>query len=1012
MQVWCTCPGLIYIRVHRREGKERVLQLYELRRLKKQIEMASKSGAARAAHKTTAWVLWGTCHEDQPVQNIRNFAAEMGDASVDWACALRESKSGIRAFFSNPKSNASSGAGAATLVPQSPAFAAPVPPGRGRQRPGKGPVEHAAAAADLRATQACPGPGMRESEMETQDVAGAGPAQLCAGSASVVGTENGGSGCRQPGSVNDQETQDLFGDSQPAGPEAQHGLGGDSQLGSAVQQDAQPQHDWIGQRISPDTTALDTGLALATHPPTTTVAAAASIADPLADPERHNPRRCPPAARASSTAAPDGGSQASPASGQAGTPATLEDEQALMASSNTREPCPMCQTLMSAAKMIKHIEFCMAAEERQHTTRRVRKQRVSLSTGRKKRSAASKAPAQDGGACKTAPQTAGSGGGPLARKAPKPTRPPSPAQLCSAAPARSNKPYRSGGAASPPAFRAGESALPTPGPLVGAGPRSPTNTSAGDDGSRSSGATSAREAPGTPQQQGARGGLGSESQSLLGESQPLDSELPSGLTESGAQDMSHPLDSELQSGRMEPVAQDDASQPLDSEARSESPALNTPPGGSADGHALQEGLRRLPDKSPEESQSLLDESPAESQSLLEASQDESQSLLEASQDESQSLLEESQRGAGSQGGHSRGQGGGAPPASQAQVTGSTPQAPSSPQETCMLFPASEQQQSPHHAGDAQTPHELRSPGTGASHGRAATPPRVAARAPGAEGAVAFTSGIFGYAPTRHLPRNAAEPRKKAFYERRVASSVQPTWDASQDDIRTCKYPSVASFAKQEGAVGPARPRKRFTPVVPGRGQGGEPGQEPPAKRRQSAGRRDSVTPSKPGSWEEEQNGLPPVSKSLLPWMQSEIQEEADAGAVSPASPCVPGEASGGWTCGHCTFINANIHALICELCINARPLPGSSDSRRRSAGRGGIPAPVPVGALARASPPHQSPGAGGRKRKAPAAATSRRAPGPKVKNPAKSRRPKAKASKSQREGKPSSSPRMVTDYFL
>ena len=93
---WCTSPGIVYVRVHRRTGTERVLQATEMRRLATSVRSHDQ---LLSKEPTKIWVLWGTCHEDQAIQNISCLAAVMSDVAVDWPLRLRNSKSGIRAFF-------------------------------------------------------------------------------------------------------------------------------------------------------------------------------------------------------------------------------------------------------------------------------------------------------------------------------------------------------------------------------------------------------------------------------------------------------------------------------------------------------------------------------------------------------------------------------------------------------------------------------------------------------------------------------------------------------------------------------------------------------------------------------------------------------------------------------------------------------------------------------------------------------------------------------------------------
>ena len=66
----------LYIRIHRREGNERLLSLLELRSWISRIERAMAGDtppSSSSAFNGPCYILWGTDFEDQPLLNIKNF---------------------------------------------------------------------------------------------------------------------------------------------------------------------------------------------------------------------------------------------------------------------------------------------------------------------------------------------------------------------------------------------------------------------------------------------------------------------------------------------------------------------------------------------------------------------------------------------------------------------------------------------------------------------------------------------------------------------------------------------------------------------------------------------------------------------------------------------------------------------------------------------------------------------------------------------------------------------------
>eukprot|EP00897_Mesotaenium_endlicherianum_P002696 jgi/Mesen1/2454/ME000158S01652 len=92
-----TIDDFFYIRLHRREGTQKLLPPEEL-----------SLWADRLLHhlppqlKGPVYFLWGTDHEDQPIVNARRLAVLLGDMVYDWRGVIqqRASKTGLRSFFS------------------------------------------------------------------------------------------------------------------------------------------------------------------------------------------------------------------------------------------------------------------------------------------------------------------------------------------------------------------------------------------------------------------------------------------------------------------------------------------------------------------------------------------------------------------------------------------------------------------------------------------------------------------------------------------------------------------------------------------------------------------------------------------------------------------------------------------------------------------------------------------------------------------------------------------------
>lgn len=80
-----TQPDFIYIRVHRREGTQRLLTEMELSVWENRLKAGLPPNL-----KGPVYFMWGTDWEDQPIINAKSLVMKLGETSYDWKLAQRE----------------------------------------------------------------------------------------------------------------------------------------------------------------------------------------------------------------------------------------------------------------------------------------------------------------------------------------------------------------------------------------------------------------------------------------------------------------------------------------------------------------------------------------------------------------------------------------------------------------------------------------------------------------------------------------------------------------------------------------------------------------------------------------------------------------------------------------------------------------------------------------------------------------------------------------------------------
>lgn len=111
-----TTPALFYVRVHRREGSERVLSEEEIGAWGARLE-----SLLRSPLKGPIYFMWGTDHEDQPILNARALAARVGQLALDWKAHLRQqpTRGSLLSFFSSGRAGGGAAATPEALLEKS-----------------------------------------------------------------------------------------------------------------------------------------------------------------------------------------------------------------------------------------------------------------------------------------------------------------------------------------------------------------------------------------------------------------------------------------------------------------------------------------------------------------------------------------------------------------------------------------------------------------------------------------------------------------------------------------------------------------------------------------------------------------------------------------------------------------------------------------------------------------------------------------------------------------------------
>mmetsp|Transcript_4667 Transcript_4667/g.16989 ORF Transcript_4667/g.16989 Transcript_4667/m.16989 type:complete len:274 (-) Transcript_4667:58-879(-) len=91
----------VYIRLHRRQGTQRVISQQEIADWVVRLQTITSENSLQGG----IFFLWGTDHEDQPMQNAKNLMAAAKDLHFDWKKCVDEEntkKGGLLSFLKAP----------------------------------------------------------------------------------------------------------------------------------------------------------------------------------------------------------------------------------------------------------------------------------------------------------------------------------------------------------------------------------------------------------------------------------------------------------------------------------------------------------------------------------------------------------------------------------------------------------------------------------------------------------------------------------------------------------------------------------------------------------------------------------------------------------------------------------------------------------------------------------------------------------------------------------------------
>ena len=116
IHLYVTSTELVYIRVHRREGTNRLLDDEELDKWAARLRRLTRGDLAPPRNCVPILFHWGTIFEDHAQENARRLTQRVSDVVVDWPAFVRsqEEHKGLLAFFQS----GSKGGGEATDEPE------------------------------------------------------------------------------------------------------------------------------------------------------------------------------------------------------------------------------------------------------------------------------------------------------------------------------------------------------------------------------------------------------------------------------------------------------------------------------------------------------------------------------------------------------------------------------------------------------------------------------------------------------------------------------------------------------------------------------------------------------------------------------------------------------------------------------------------------------------------------------------------------------------------------------